>query len=139
MAIGGAVNAFVPLVVYTRCTSSSVQMSASENDIGAISSRRCFGKFITTAALTGIMGSGGKVNALDFDSFERGLIEKDTNQCDPKRDPKCIPKLTKDEALCQYGGGGKERGLACRRVKEAGGKLPDAQPQVKSLGGAYAM
>jgi hypothetical protein len=43
--------------------------------------------------------------------------------CNPKYDPKCVPELTKDEALCQYGqSGGKDRSEACRRVKEAKGK-----------------
>mmetsp|Transcript_26969 Transcript_26969/g.48974 ORF Transcript_26969/g.48974 Transcript_26969/m.48974 type:complete len:88 (+) Transcript_26969:401-664(+) len=77
-------------------------------------------------------------NALDFDAFEKGIVETDTQKCDPKRDPKCIPKLSDDEALCQYGGGGNARGEACRRVKNAGGKLPEVKKE-KSLGGAYAM
>lgn len=140
MAGSGNVKAFAPSHTSPRCP---LQMSASENDIGVSSGRRDvlnhFGKFVATAALTSIVGSGGEANALDFDSFEKGQIEKDTLQCDPKRDPKCIPKLTEDEALCKYGAGGNSRGMACRRVKESGGKLPDAQPQVKSLGGAYAM
>jgi len=77
-------------------------------------------------------------NALDFDAFEKGEIAEDTAKCDPKRDPKCIPKLSKDEALCQYGGGGDARGEACMRVRKAGGKLPEVKKE-KSLGGAYAM
>ena len=43
------------------------------------------------------------VNALDMESFENSLIEKDTTQCNSKEDPKCIPKLSGDEALCKYG------------------------------------
>ena len=77
--------------------------------------------------------------ALDFDAFERGEIASDTAKCDPKRDPKCIPKLSSDEALCQYGGGGSARGEACMRVRAAGGKLPPTVKKEKSLGGAYAM
>jgi hypothetical protein len=65
-------------------------------------------------------------------------IEADTKNCDPKRDPKCIPKLTADEALCKYGQSGTARGEACKRVKAGGGKI-DTRPQGKSLGGAYAM
>ena len=76
--------------------------------------------------------------ALDFDAFEKGEIASDTAKCDPKKDSKCIPKLSKDEALCQYGGGGQARGEACMRVKKAGGKLPEIKKE-KSLGGAYAM
>jgi hypothetical protein len=78
------------------------------------------------------------VNALDFDAFEKGEIATDTAKCDPKKDPKCIPKLSSDEALCQYGGGGNARGEACMRVRAAGGKLPTVKKE-KSLGGAYAM
>lgn len=66
-------------------------------------------------------------------------LESDTTNCDPKRDSKCIPKLTQDEALCKYGQTGNARGEACKRVKEAGGSLPKSGGQVKSLGGAYAM
>lgn len=54
-------------------------------------------------------------------------------------DPKCIPKLTQDEALCKYGQSGDARGDACKRVKQGGGSLPSGKPQGKSLGGAYAM
>jgi hypothetical protein len=50
-------------------------------------------------------------------------LEADTTNCDPKRDPKCIPKLNSDEALCKYGQSGAARGEACKRVKEAGGSL----------------
>ncbi len=76
--------------------------------------------------------------ALDFDAFEKSEIASDTAKCDPKKDPKCIPKLSKDEALCQYGGGGQARGEACMRVRKAGGTLPEIKKE-KSLGGAYAM
>lgn len=78
-------------------------------------------------------------NALDMDAFMNSELESDTKNCDPKRDPKCIPKLSADEALCKYGQSGEARGEACKRVKKAGGTLPSAQPQGKSLGGAYAM
>lgn len=79
------------------------------------------------------------VLALDMDAFANGQIEADTKNCDPKKDPKCIPKLSADEALCKYGQSGNARGEACRRVKAAGGEMPSAKPQGKSLGGAYAM
>jgi hypothetical protein len=46
-------------------------------------------------------------------------LAADTNNCDPKKDPKCIPKLNSDEALCKYGQSGAARGEACKRVKEA--------------------
>ncbi|KAL7535229.1 hypothetical protein ACHAXR_006371 [Thalassiosira sp. AJA248-18] len=68
-------------------------------------------------------------NALDMDSFEKSLIEKDTTQCDSKQDRKCIPKLTADEALCKYGvSGADSRTEACRRVRDSGGQLPTSKP-----------
>ena len=76
--------------------------------------------------------------ALDFDAFVNSEIQNDVTKCDPKKDPKCIPKLSDDEALCQYGGGGKARGEACMRVRKSGGTLPEVKKE-KSLGGAYAM
>lgn len=65
-------------------------------------------------------------------------IQEDSKNCDPKRDPKCIPKISADEALCKYGQSGDARGEACKRVKQAGGAVPDPA-KVKSMGGAYAM
>ena len=58
-----------------------------------------------TLAALACASADGAAGALDFDAFERGEIASDTAKCDPKRDPKCIPKLSSDEALCQYGGG----------------------------------
>lgn len=66
-------------------------------------------------------------------------LEADTTNCDPKKDPKCKPQLSQDQALCQYGQSGAARAEACKRVKAAGGALPSASPQGKSLGGAYAL
>ena len=83
--------------------------------------------------------ASSQANALDMDSFVNSELESDKKNCDPKRDPKCIPKLTPDEALCKYGQSGEKRGEACKRVKAAGGQVPDIKSQGKSLGGAYAM
>jgi hypothetical protein len=69
---------------------------------------------------------------------DENQIEADIKNCDPKRDPKCIPKLNAEEALCKYGQAGKAKSEACRKVKAAGGDISQA-PQGKSLGGAYAM
>jgi hypothetical protein len=66
-------------------------------------------------------------------------LESDTKNCDPKKDPKCLPKLTEDAALCKYGQSGEARAAACKRYKASGGALPAAGAQGKSLGGAYAM
>lgn len=79
-----------------------------------------------------------KANALDMDAFMNAELESDAKNCDPKRDPKCIPKLNQDEALCKYGQTGNARQEACKRVKEQGKELPSVS-KAKSLGGAYAM
>mmetsp|Transcript_21186 Transcript_21186/g.36425 ORF Transcript_21186/g.36425 Transcript_21186/m.36425 type:complete len:164 (+) Transcript_21186:56-547(+) len=74
--------------------------------------------------------------ALDMDSFEKSLIEKDTTQCNPKLDSKCIPKLTADEALCKYGVPGADaRTAACRRVRDAGGLLPTSKGGERNTAG----
>lgn len=78
-------------------------------------------------------------NALDMDAFMNNELANDQKNCDPKLDPKCIPKLNQDEALCKYGQSGDARSAACKRVKESGKPVPTSQPQGKSLGGAYAM
>eukprot|EP00548_Thalassiothrix_antarctica_P001386 CAMPEP_0194146518 /NCGR_PEP_ID=MMETSP0152-20130528/20754_1 /TAXON_ID=1049557 /ORGANISM="Thalassiothrix antarctica, Strain L6-D1" /LENGTH=143 /DNA_ID=CAMNT_0038847055 /DNA_START=84 /DNA_END=515 /DNA_ORIENTATION=- len=85
-----------------------------------------------------ISSAASPVHALDMDAFMNAELANDEKNCDPKRDPKCIPKLSSDEALCKYGQGGDKRSEACKRVKEGGGKI-DNKPQGKSLGGAYAM
>ena len=112
-------------------SSTSIMMNNRRNFINNISKVAASG-----ALVVGITSSSA--NALDFDSFANSEIESDTKKCDPKRDPKCIPKLSEDEALCQYGSSGEARGEACLRVRKAGGKLPEVKKE-KSLGGAYAM
>ena len=78
-------------------------------------------------------------NALDMDAFMNAELASDTKNCDPKRDPKCVPKLAQEEALCKYGQGGKAKAEACKSIKAQGKEVPSAAPQGKSLGGAYAM
>merc|ERR1712232_177856 len=65
------------------------------------------------------------VAALDMDAFANSQIEADIKNCNPKLDSKCIPSLSKDEALCKYGQNGEARGQACKRVRAAGGSLPE--------------
>lgn len=94
----------------------------------------------SAAAFVGSNNNNKAANALDMDAFVNSQLESDTKNCDPKKDPKCKPELSKDEALCKYGQSGTARGEACQRVKAAGGSL--AKPGSsggKSLGGAYAM
>ncbi|EJK65948.1 hypothetical protein THAOC_13151 [Thalassiosira oceanica] len=126
-------DAFAPAVQPQSARVSSTQIGMSNVDRREFASR--FAILASGAVLAGdIVGA----NALDFDAFEKGEVEKDVEKCNPKLDPKCIPKLSDDEALCQYGGSGQKRGEACRRVKQAGGTLPEVKKE-KSLGGAYAM
>ena len=67
------------------------------------SSRREIINIFTKATVGAVLiGTAAESNALDMDSFENSLIEKDTTECNSKLDPKCIPKLTADEALCKY-------------------------------------
>jgi hypothetical protein len=56
-------------------------------------------------------------------------LESDTKNCDPKRDPKCTPELTPDEALCTYGQSGQKRGEACKRAKEARASSSTVKPK----------
>lgn len=88
-----------------------------------------------------IATTASKVNALDMDAFANSQIEADKKNCDPKRDPKCVPTLTSDEALCKYGSSGKARGEACTRLKNGkpGQAIDTGGKGGKSLGGAYAM
>ena len=88
--------------------------------------------FLSTLAVS-------KANALDMDAFMNAELASDAKNCDPKRDPKCIPKLSEQEALCKYGQGGKARAEACKQMRSEGKEIPAAAPQGKSMGGAYAM
>lgn len=124
---------------FTPITSGPIRAStalAAEDALEAIKSRR---EMLATSVCGALALSPLAANALDFESFENSQIEADVKNCDPKRDPKCVPKLSADEALCQFGQqGGRDRTEACKRVRAAGGKVV-SQPQGKSLGGAYAM
>ena len=122
---------------FTTSSSSTIATSSSTK-LMAESSRRNFINNFGAIAAGSIVSLPSVTNALDFDAFEKGEVESDTKNCNPKFDPKCIPKLTADEALCQYGKSGQARGEACQRVKKSGGKLPEVTKE-KSLGGAYAM
>lgn len=87
----------------------------------------CVVPAVAIVAITATSYHSSVAHALDFDAFERGEIATDTEECNPRLDPKCIPKLTHDEALCKYGVvGATERTAACRRVRDAGGQLPNA-------------
>ncbi|KAL7439183.1 hypothetical protein ACHAXH_009070 [Discostella pseudostelligera] len=140
---GDSALAFAPPLTSVSC-SHSPSASVTPTTLMMTNRRNFLTDFSSKVAVaitlvgTAAAGSSPSAFALDFDSFEKGEIASDTAKCDPKKDPKCIPKLTSDEALCQYGGGGEARGEACMRVRKAGGKLPEIKKE-KSLGGAYAM
>jgi len=77
----------------THTTSStSIMMNNRRNFINNISKVAASG-----ALVFGITSS--TANALDFDSFANSEIANDTQKCDPKRDPKCIPKLSGKSAF----------------------------------------
>lgn len=95
-----------------------------------------FTKVTVGVGVATLVGSTQQANALDMDSFEKSLIDKDTSDCDPNLDRKCTPKLTADEALCKYGVPGSDsRGAACRRVRDAGGLLPGAKKGERDIKG----
>eukprot|EP00536_Pseudo-nitzschia_multiseries_P005625 jgi/Psemu1/13020/gm1.13020_g len=134
-----AVSSTEAFTTSTSMQSASTKLSATnESSADTVSSRRNMfkkaGAFAAAVVFTPVVAA----NALDMDAFANAQIEADIKNCDPKRDPKCIPKLNADEALCKYGQSGEARGDACKRVKAAGGDISQ-KPQGKALGGAYAM
>ena len=141
-------KSLLSVVILSIVASNTLAFTASTRNVASTSSTRLMAtshsdrrKFLHRfgATVAGSLVSIPKItSALDFDAFEKGLVDSDTKNCNPKLDPKCIPKLTPDEALCQYGKSGNARGEACMRVKKAGGTLPGVSKE-KSLGGAYAM
>ena len=125
-------NAFAPNAQAGRATTTILHGAAS-SDSDIVSRRSVMATiFLSTLAAS-------NANALDMDAFMNAELANDLKNCDPKRDPKCVPKLSDDEALCKYGQSGKARAEACTKVKSGGKELPSAAPQGKSLGGAYAM
>lgn len=135
LALIGAAAAFIPSRNAVRQT--HMRMSASDVDAGR---RGALQSLFGGAALVAVSVVGGSrdANALDMDAFMNSELEKDQKNCDPKRDPKCIPKLSSDEALCKYGQSGNAKAEACKRVKAAGGDTSQ-KAGGKSLGGSYAM
>ena len=135
--------AFLPFAAQAFAPASNAQprvatnLSESPSSEDEIMSRRNVMGGIASIFLSTVIASNA--NALDMDAFMNAELASDLKNCDPKRDPKCIPKLSEDEALCKYGQGGKARGEACQRIKSQGKEVPKAAPGGKSLGGAYAM
>lgn len=126
------------LLLSSSCLVASTRaLSPSINEVTG--RRRALQNMIGGSSLAFVAAAPSAVRALDMDAFVNSQLDADTKNCDPKRDPKCKPELSKDEALCKYGQSGEARGEACRRVKAAGGELPKPGSGGKSLGGAYAM
>ena len=122
----------------TRISKTVVHATKSNNE--SSTRRDVINKVFTASLLTITSLASSSVsspsNALDIDSFENSLLEQDTTQCNPKLDPKCIPKLTPDEALCKYGVPGADaRTDACKRVRDAGGQLPTSKTGERSTQG----
>ncbi len=90
-----------------------------------------------TVAASALIAQPFVANALDMDAFINNELANDTKNCDPKRDPKCAPQLSNDEAMCKYGQGA-AKSAACKKLREAGKEIPK-ESGGKSLGGAYAM
>jgi len=114
--------------------------NGNENDI--LSRRNAMGgiaSILFSGSVIAVASPSSKANALDMDAFINAELASDAKNCDPKKDPKCVPKLSEEEALCKYGQGGKAKSEACRKVRSEGKELPSVAPQGKSLGGAYAM
>lgn len=119
-----------------RSNDNKIEVSTNDRQLRRDALRRMFEYTIVGGAVISFQSSGA--SALDMDAFMNQELKNDEAKCNPKLDPKCIPKLSADEALCKYGQGGNAKIEACKRVKSAGGSLPE-QTKVKSLGGAYAM
>ena len=64
-------------------------VSAFSSPSSSKSSRREIINIFTKATVGAVLiGTSTESNALDMDSFENSLIEKDTTECDSKLDPK---------------------------------------------------
>jgi len=135
---------FAPSTINDRKLSQSISyMSEMDtiDDLHQTFNRRDAIRCLFTAGSTiagTLVATAQSSGALDMDAFMNSELAKDTENCDPKKDSKCIPKLSKEEALCKYGQGGKARGEACKSLKDSGKEVPKVS-QGKSLGGAYAM
>lgn len=130
-------SAFAPLA---EVGSLSAKIGSSRSTVPLCMQRREIVDTIAKAAfgavVPGLIGIAQKADALDMESFEKSLIEKDTTECNPKLDSKCVPKLTADEALCKYGVPGADaRTAACRRVRDAGGQLPSSKAGERNTAG----
>mmetsp|Transcript_20300 Transcript_20300/g.31751 ORF Transcript_20300/g.31751 Transcript_20300/m.31751 type:complete len:158 (-) Transcript_20300:8-481(-) len=140
--VGAAVAALVSVVFVGNASAFAPSLTSSSKVVAQplFMQRRevvdMFTKVTVGVGVATLVGSTQEANALDMDSFEKSLIDKDTTDCDPNSDRKCTPKLTADEALCKYGVPGSEsRGAACRRVRDAGGILPGAKKGERDIKG----
>ena len=128
---------FLRFCIFVFGASLSRAFSFSGRTIsGSTGRREAFDILARVTLGAAVAGVAPPAVALDMDSFEKSLIEKDTTECDPQRDAKCIPKLTADEALCKYGVSGADaRTAACRRVRDVGGQLPSKKTGERSTQG----
>jgi len=101
-------DAFAPSQTQPCRPSTSMQMAAGR--------REALSKIFGGAALIASQAQPLVANALDMDAFINNELSNDTKNCDPKRDPKCAPQLSNDEALCKYGQGS-AKSAACKKIK----------------------
>ena len=122
------------IYIYIAVLAAGHQLSTSALSTSRLIQRRDLIEIATKATILGTATSTAQ--ALDMDSFVNSQLEKDTTECDSKLDPKCIPKLTPDEALCKYGVSGSDARLAaCKRVRDVGGLLPTSKPGERNTAG----
>merc|ERR1711966_612001 len=87
---------FLRFCIFVFGASLSRAFSFSGRTIsGSTGRREAFDILARVTLGAAVAGVAPPAVALDMDSFEKSLIEKDTTECDPQRDAKCIPKLTR--------------------------------------------
>jgi hypothetical protein len=129
----GFIISLATMMLVTISAFSTGNSSSSSKTAPLSMERRELIKSLTQAT---ILSTAAAAQALDMDSFANSELKKDTSECNPKIDPKCIPKLTADEALCKYGVAGSDARLAaCKRVRAAGGLLPTSKPGERNVAG----
>lgn len=138
-SFAATVSGFAPCHLPQQTISSSTNLNMMKEEKGENNRRQVLSSIFGGIVTATIASSSTTVaNALDMDAFINAELANDTKNCDPKRDPKCAPQMTSDEATCKYGQAGKAKSEACKRLKSEGKEIPKAN-QGKSLGGAYAM
>ena len=139
LALAAAVSGFAPCHHHVSQKISTSNLNMMMEQKGENNRRQILSSILGGVVTATIASSSPTIaNALDMDAFINAELANDTKNCDPKRDPKCAPQMTSDQATCKYGQAGKAKSEACKRLKQEGKEIPK-ENQGKSLGGAYAM